>query len=181
MNIYEKVLTITLKLQNENIKKTGYNKYAGYNYFELSDIVPVLNKLLLEYKVLMHISYYKEEAKMVLINAENPEESLEYTSPMADISLKGAHAIQNLGAQQTYLRRYFILTVFNVVENDYLDAVQCKEDYEIEQVKADISNICKERLKNGEDKKELSKKYPGLLRLDYLSKKELFDLKKKIS
>jgi hypothetical protein len=46
--------------------------------------------------------------------------------PMAEAALKGAHAIQNLGAVQTYMRRYLWVTAMEVVENDYLDKVHNK-------------------------------------------------------
>ena len=42
---------------------------------------------------------------------------------MSTAELKGCHAIQNLGAVQTYLRRYLWVTAMEIVENDALDAV----------------------------------------------------------
>ena len=150
MNVYEKVLTISYEFQKRNVKKTGYNKFVGYSYFELSDIVPVLNELMLEYKLMSHISYGKEEATMKLVDAEKPEDYLEYSCPMAEVTLKGAHAIQNMGAQQTYVRRYFYMTAFNIVENDYFDAVQGKEEFDREKLRKEIVEICKKR--NGDGK-----------------------------
>jgi hypothetical protein len=44
------------------------------------------------------------------------------TSPMATASLKGAHEIQNMGAVETYQRRYLWMTAMELVENDPIDA-----------------------------------------------------------
>jgi hypothetical protein len=44
-----------------------------------------------------------------------------FSLPTADVSLKGAHPIQNLGAQQTYMRRYLYMQLMEVVENDQVD------------------------------------------------------------
>ena len=44
------------------------------------------------------------------------------TSPMAEAALKGAHAIQNLGAVETYSRRYLWMTAMEIVEHDALDS-----------------------------------------------------------
>ena len=44
---------------------------------------------------------------------------------MKDATLKGAHPIQNLGAVETYQRRYLYMTAFEIVEADVLDATQC--------------------------------------------------------
>ena len=46
--------------------------------------------------------------------------------PAFEAALKGAHAIQNLGAVQTYMRRYLWVTAMEIVENDYLDHVHNK-------------------------------------------------------
>ena len=34
-----------LSFKNANVKKSGQNKFAGYTYYELSDILPAINKL----------------------------------------------------------------------------------------------------------------------------------------
>ena len=44
------------------------------------------------------------------------------TSPMVEANLKGAHAIQNLGAVETYQRRYLWMTAMEIVEHDALDS-----------------------------------------------------------
>ena len=46
---------------------------------------------------------------------------------MASAQLKGVHEIQNLGAVETYQRRYLYMVAFEIVEADVLDAVQGKE------------------------------------------------------
>jgi hypothetical protein len=45
-----------------------------------------------------------------------------FTSPMSSAALKGCHDVQNLGAVQTYLRRYLWTNAFEIVEHDALDA-----------------------------------------------------------
>ena len=41
---------------------------------------------------------------------------------MAEANLKGTHPIQNLGAVETYQRRYLWMTAMEIVEHDILDA-----------------------------------------------------------
>jgi hypothetical protein len=41
---------------------------------------------------------------------------------MADANLKGCHPIQNLGAVETYNRRYLWVTAMEIVEHDALDS-----------------------------------------------------------
>lgn len=180
MNIYEKITNITLDFQKKKVKKSGQNKYAGYQYFELGDIVPPLNELMAKYKVTMKINYDKEQAQMDLINSEKPEDRICYFSPMADVSLKGAHAIQNLGAQQTYIRRYFLMTAFNIVENDYYDAIQGKEEEEKKELIKEINLICQEKIKSGKTREEIIKETPEIKILKNMGVSDLRRIKERV-
>lgn len=124
MNIYEKLQNMRVELQQMNIKKSGKNKFAGYEYYELADILPPINSVQQKYKTCSFIAYNKDDAILTLVNAEKPDEVIVFTSPMAEASLKGTHPIQNLGAVETYQRRYLYMTAFEIVENDFLDATQ---------------------------------------------------------
>ena len=148
MNIYEKIIQTTLELQNTKIKKSGENKYAGFKYFELRDIAPEINKLCAKYKILINIKYDDQKATMDLIDAEKPEEKVTYTSPMGSINLKGAHEIQNLGAIQTYLRRYFYLTAFNIAENDEFDSMKGNPKYEKDIIIRELTSLYKNFIAN---------------------------------
>jgi hypothetical protein len=68
------------------------------------------------------ISFGKEIATMKLIDIDKPNDFIEITSPMSSAALKGVHEIQNLGAVQTYLRRYLWVAALEIVEHDALDS-----------------------------------------------------------
>ena len=50
-NLNESIIEIRVKLQNAKLKKSGKNKFAGFDYFELADFLPKLNELMLEEKI----------------------------------------------------------------------------------------------------------------------------------
>jgi hypothetical protein len=52
---------------------------------------------------------------------------LEITSPMGSAALKGCHEVQNIGAVETYQRRYLWVTAMEIVEHDVLDATNGKD------------------------------------------------------
>ncbi len=126
-NIYIKLAQMRVELQKKNIKKSGENTYTGYSYYELEDILPAINVLQAEHKTCSFVSFFPDRAELTLVNAENPEETMVFNSPMAELSLKGANAMQNVGGVETYQRRYLYMTAFEVTENDYFDAVQGQE------------------------------------------------------
>jgi len=122
MNIYEKLQMCRVKLQNAGLKKTGLNKFSGYDYFELGDFLPKTNELFAEHKLLGHVLFTSEKAILRIVDAEKPEDCIIFECPNAELSLKGCHPIQNIGATQTYQRRYLYVAAMEVVEHDVLDA-----------------------------------------------------------
>jgi hypothetical protein len=122
MNVYEKLQKARIELQSKTMKKSGHNKFAGYQYFELGDFLPEINKLFSELKLCSVVSFGKDLAELKVINIEKPEEVVTFTSPMAEANLKGCHPIQNLGAVETYNRRYLYVTALEIVEHDALDS-----------------------------------------------------------
>ena len=122
MNIYEKLSTARVELQGMNIKKSGKNKFADYTYYELADFLPEVNKLCAIHKMLPIVSFYDGYATMKLIDCNKPEDSIEFFSPFGSAALKGCHEVQNIGAVESYQRRYLYMTAFEIVEHDALDS-----------------------------------------------------------
>jgi hypothetical protein len=114
-----------LALHAMPLKKSGWNDFSKYDYFELGDFLPETLKLFHASNLCGVVTFEIEMAKLTLTDLDDGTE-LVITSPMAEAALKGAHAIQNLGAVQTYMRRYLWVTAMEVVENDYLDKVHNK-------------------------------------------------------
>ena len=107
--------------QQKGVKKSGRNTFSKYNYFELDDIVPTKTEIFNELLLCDLISFSDTEATLTLVNIEKPEETLIFTSPMRDLELKGANAVQLLGGVETYQRRYLYMAVLDIVEADQFD------------------------------------------------------------
>jgi hypothetical protein len=138
MNVYEKLAEARVKLQSVKLTKTGHNKFAGYHYFELGDFLPTVQQIFRDLKLVGIVSYFQDKATLTIMDAECDEPEyidlhrIVIQSPMAGAALKGAHDIQNLGAVQTYLRRYLWVTAMEIVEHDQLDATLGDEKKEIQ-------------------------------------------------
>lgn len=128
MNVYQKLNAARAAFHKLALKKSGQNKFAGYQYFELGDfIIPALN-IFSEVGLCPLISFGAEEARMEIVNADNPEEKIVITSPMSSAQLKGCHEVQNLGAVQTYTRRYLWVAALEIVEHDAVDSSKGAEE-----------------------------------------------------
>lgn len=127
MNVYSKLQKCRVDLAAMNIKKSGENKFAGYDYFELGDFMVPINIMFAEVGLFGHVSFTPEVASLTIINTEKPDETILFTSPMAAANLKGCHDIQNMGAVETYQRRYLYVMALEIVEKDALDSTTGKD------------------------------------------------------
>ena len=122
MNVYKRLNEARQVFHQKKLTKSGHNKFAGYKYFELGDfIIPAL-EIFDQVGLASVIRFGVDEATMEIVNIDKPEEKIIITSPMSSAALKGCHEVQNLGAVQTYLRRYLWVAALEIVEHDALDA-----------------------------------------------------------
>jgi len=121
MSVYKKLIEARNILQTKQLTKSGHNKFAGYKYFELGDFLPEVQKIFKEVGLVDAISFDTELATMTLYDIEG-NGCIVFTSPMGSASLKGCHEVQNIGAVETYQRRYLYTTAMAIVEHDALDA-----------------------------------------------------------
>jgi hypothetical protein len=121
MSVYKKLQEARIQLQNTKLSKSGKNKFAGYEYFELGDFLPQIQKICSDVGLCGVLSFNNEMAYLTIHDTDG-EGFVTFTSPMSSAALKGCHDVQNLGAVQTYLRRYLWTNAFEIVEHDALDA-----------------------------------------------------------
>ena len=120
-SVHKKLMEARLLLQHAPLKKSGHNKFAGYSYFELGDFLPTINSIFYKVGLCGVVSFGKELASLTITDIEDGSENL-LTTPMAEANLKGCHPIQNLGAVETYTRRYLWVSAMEIVEHDALDS-----------------------------------------------------------
>lgn len=127
MSVHKKLMEARIQLQNTKLSKSGHNKFAGYQYFELGDFLPAINEIFNNLGLCGIVSFGNDSASLTITDIETSTE-IKIFSPMAEANLKGCHPIQNLGAAQTYLRRYLWVTAMEIVEHDALDATTGSEN-----------------------------------------------------
>jgi hypothetical protein len=128
MGVHKKLMEARIALQAAPLKKSGHNKFAGYQYFELGDFLPTINQIFYKVGLCGVVSFDKELATLCITDTDDGSQIV-LTSPMAEANLKGCHPIQNLGAVETYTRRYLWVSAMEIVEHDALDSsAPLKED-----------------------------------------------------
>jgi hypothetical protein len=134
-----------LELQGRKLNKSGHNKFAGYKYFELGDFLPTIQEIFAQQGLCGVVSFLPDVAVLTITDMDDGT-YIHINSPMSSAALKGCHEVQNLGAVQTYLRRYLWVTAMEIVEHDALDATTGAETTNAKQpfkpaTKADIKPV----------------------------------------
>lgn len=119
-SVYKKLNTCRLKFMEAKVKKSGKNTFAGYDYFELDDILKAVIGICNEVGAVTIVNFTSEAATLTFTDCDSGQ-SIVFTSPMASASLKGCHEVQNLGAVESYIKRYLYQNCFEIAEPDSLD------------------------------------------------------------
>lgn len=156
------IINIRVELQNAKLKKSGKNKFAGFDYFELADFLPKLNELMLEEGV--NDRFYIKD-NYAILELQKGEEINTYTMPFVlfatPLNKSGQPSMQDiqyLGALNTYYKRYLYLNAFGITDGEVIDSMNNNEllnksepDYRKELIK-----YCKE---NNIDMNKVAKDY----------------------
>ena len=121
MTIYAKLNAARLAFHAAKLKKSGRNTFANYDYFELGDFLRPGMEAMHNAGLCALVSFTAAEATMRIVDIETGE-SITITSPMSEANLKGCHPVQNVGAVETYQRRYLWMAALEIVEHDAVDA-----------------------------------------------------------
>lgn len=142
-NLNESIIEIRVKLQNAKLKKSGKNKFAGFDYFELADFLPKLNELMLEEKI--NDRFYIKDGYAIL-EIQKGDEIATYQMPFVlfetpltfkkdkngnflkdkngeYIQVPSMQDIQYLGALNTYYKRYLYLNAFGITDGEIIDSM----------------------------------------------------------
>ena len=139
-NLNESIINIRVELQNAKLKKSGKNKFAGFDYFELADFLPKLNELMLS-EGLNDRFYIKDDLAtleiqkggeintytMPFVMFETPTNRREDKTTGEVYEVKTMQDIQYLGALNTYYKRYLYLNAFGITDGEIIDSMNNEE------------------------------------------------------
>lgn len=122
MNVFGKLAEARAKFKTAKVQKSGENKFQGYKYFELADILNAVTDINREVGLATVETVTADCATLEVVNVDDPADRIEFSVPMSTAQLKGCHPVQNLGAAITYVRRYLYQNAYSVAEPDQLDS-----------------------------------------------------------
>lgn len=147
LNLFSKLQNVRAELSRTELTKSARNDFNKYNYFELSDFLPTINELCAKYHVFTYCDINSNIARITAVDCDNPEMVFTLTMDSAEVELKGMNKIQGIGSQNTYMRRYLYMALFEISETDEVDADTGKPE------KSQKSKSSKKDKKPEDDKK----------------------------
>lgn len=130
-SLNESIIQIRVDLQNSKIKKSGINKYAGFEYYELADFLPRLNELMLQYGINDKFTIEEDKATLTLIKGEETQSYNipfeRFDTPLNKNGSPSMQDIQYLGALNTYYKRYLYLNAFGITDGEVIDSMDNNE------------------------------------------------------
>lgn len=103
------------------LKKSGKNKFAGYEYFELQDILPTAHDVFNKVGLCGVFSIFDNVASLQVYETDTGA-SISFQSPLVMAENAKGQAIQSMGSTHTYFRRYLWLMVLELTEHDAVDS-----------------------------------------------------------
>lgn len=160
-NVKAKLQLARVMLQEENVKKTGDNKFANFMFFQLEDFLPKVNEIfaklglhsefsitpeVIAYEETMNINgenkivtkkpIIKEMATLVITDILKPDDVEVYEMEVAPLE-RGNNTKQNTyqaaGGRNTYYKRYLYMNALEIVEKDESDTVLGRPDVNYQQ------------------------------------------------
>lgn len=161
-NIYTKLNQARIELKDLKLPKSGENQ--SMRYYELGDFLPAVLDLSEKYKFITTLNLYdledgREKAVLTVINLEDPKDRVQFEAPTREAKLPKGQPIQNQGAKITYMRRYMLMTAFEIAESDIVDSVKRSLTEEISEKDEEWLRKSKNRDELSARAKELMDKY----------------------
>lgn len=128
-NIYGRLAAAKAILGQCKFEKSGASKLKNgeikFRYMQLGDFLPEVKQVVFDCGLEYHYTdFSKEKCGITFVNIDQPDETLTMSIVPERASVYQADAIQNMGAEITYLRRYLIIAALDLIEEDQVDATR---------------------------------------------------------
>ncbi|WP_455645274.1 ERF family protein [Methanosphaera sp.] len=130
VHLLKKIMQARKMFKDKGIKKSGYNQFQKFSYYELKDIIPEAIEICLELNIATQFTYEYNRYVLKVYDLDNLEE-IEFSMPGKELPNEGNvnNQLQNIGKVQTYTRRYLYMQFLDITENDVVDASKPKKNY----------------------------------------------------
>lgn len=118
-SVMKKLQKSRVDWQSKTLKKSGYNKFQNFKYFVLKDILPTVNEIFHKNGLYSQYNLTKDYAELIITDTATGD-YLSYRIPVQKLDNP---TMQNIGAINTYSKRYLYMNALEIEEDeDELDS-----------------------------------------------------------
>lgn len=120
LSFLKRIQTARMDLSEMNLKKSGYNPYSKYNYWELGDFLPAIIKICDKYNLFteFQIDLSNDTASLTILDCESDDKKKEWITKISKMQLKGCNEMQNIQGTHTSAKKILYLEAFEIAESD---------------------------------------------------------------
>ena len=134
LNLYQKLNKVRQEVRKQRLTQSGKNNHAEFLYYELVDIIPVAEPLLVKNNLIFIVTFSEGNAYGKLIDTDDPLQTIMFATPMAQIAEPAKfrmNEVQANGAAVTYHRRYLWQLLLDITTPEEIDAGVVTEDQKV--------------------------------------------------
>tara|TARA_R110002020_G_scaffold62613_1_gene167322 strand:- start:2277 stop:2882 length:606 start_codon:yes stop_codon:yes gene_type:complete len=122
LSTLKKLQTARVMLKARKPKKSGRNKFSGYDYYELDDFLPQTLSIFEELG-LSYLETYPDKKGLIYVvdTGDKDAEAVVVEMPFSHANLRGCHEVQNVGAVMSYTQRYLWKSIMGLTDGDEVD------------------------------------------------------------
>lgn len=127
MTVFKRLQEARVEISKRHLKKSGKNKFAGYEYYELGDFLPTAHEIFQKVGLCGIFSLNQETASLMVYDVDKGYElgnSVNFFAPTVMAHNPKGQPIQDLGGTLTYFRRYLWMLALELTESDLVDAIE---------------------------------------------------------
>ena len=130
MTVYRKLQEARVEMVRRPINKSGKNKFAGYEYYELGDFLPTAHDVFYKVGLCGNFSIFDNVASLQVFETDTGA-SISFQCPLIMAHNPKGQPIQDLGGTLTYYRRYLWMMALELTEGDMVDSMEPVKKKEI--------------------------------------------------
>lgn len=133
LTLRQKLAVLRAHMAGLDLKKSGRNNHANFDYYELGDFLPDALKKMSELKMIGVTDFYSSDQFVFLDILDCEDENaqpIRFATEKAQVTIQGAQRMQNIGGEHTYHRRYLWMDALEISEPDTLDAISGKKKHD---------------------------------------------------
>lgn len=124
MEIYKKINQAIDKIKKSDLKKAGKNKFSNYDYYTPEQVDKLVHDACKELNLFIRFDLVRNEFGIVgnlgIIDLDDDSDinRANFTMATEIPEIKATNAAQQIGGTMTYTKRYMLMNVFNIVDNN---------------------------------------------------------------